>query len=109
MKNPFEKYQKYKIKDNQTVSFNEVSLKLIDESFLLFKSLYDLYYGSIIEEDNLISIHTGGWSDNEELISQFKETWWWFIHHKITATGGHYYFNTNIHAEKDWDVTIRKY
>lgn len=66
--------------------------------------MYDTNYGSIEEDENLISIHTGGWSDNEELIREFKETGWWFKNHEITARGGHYYFNTDFCADKEWKI-----
>lgn len=80
---------------------------MADEAFLLFKSMYDTHYGSIEEDENLISIHTGGWSDNEELIREFEETGWWFKYHKITAKGGHYYFNTDFYAEKEWQIVAK--
>ena len=75
-----------------------------EESFELFKSLYDKNYGTINQDGNLIDIHTGGWSDNEELIYDFKKTWWWNNNHKITINGGHYYFNTDFYSDKDWKI-----
>lgn len=88
--------------------FNEEAFEKADESFELFKSMYNLNYGSIYQNENLISIHTGGWSDNEDLIHLFKKTAWWFKYHKITQTGGHYYFNTDIMAENDWKISETK-
>jgi len=101
--NKFEKY--YIIKDEK---FNTEAFDLADEAFRLFKELYDTYYGSIYEDENLISIHTGGWSDNEELIEEFKLTSWWFRFHEISRKGGHYYFDTNYDAEKKWCVVKEK-
>lgn len=105
MENRFEKYLMYE-KENGIINVKPDSLKLADEAFLLFKSLYDINYGSIDEDENLISIHTGGWSDNEQLISEFKETGWWFMNHEITAKGGHYYFNTDFYADKEWQIVV---
>lgn len=87
MKNRFEKYLKYQKENGKIVDVNVDSFILADEAFLLFKTLYDTDYGSIEENDNLISIHTGGWSENEEIIREFEETAWWFMYHKITARG----------------------
>lgn len=110
MTNRFEKYVIYKIDDKAVcTNINTENEKLSDESFCLFKDLFDTHYGSINEDGNLISIHTGGWSENEYLVSEFKETWWWFKYHKITAKGGHFYFNKNsFHGEKKWKITAVK-
>ena len=78
---------------------------LADEAFELFKDLFSYDYGSIDEDENLISIHTGGFSENEELISELKETGWWIKNYEITAAGGHYYFNTDfMDGIKSWDI-----
>jgi len=61
---------------------------------------------NVDENENVIAIHTGGWSENEELIEEFKETAWWFKFHVITARGGHYYFNTDSHADKEWKIVV---
>lgn len=102
----FKKYEFYRYENNKIVDVNAESVNLADESFELFKSLFDTSYGTIKEDDNLISIHTGGWSENEAIISEFMKTYWWFKNHKITAKGGHYYFNTDIHANKEWIIKI---
>lgn len=104
MNNPFIKYEKYIYKCSKLNNINKYSINLIEESFELFKSLYNHHYGSIEEDDNLVSIHSGGWSDNEELINQFSKTWWWQSYLRITTVGGHYYFNTNVHEEKEWKI-----
>lgn len=108
MENRFSKYLMYIKDENKIVDINPKAFELADEAFLLFKSLYDTHYGSIDESDNLISIHTGGWSDNEQLIDEFKETGWWFRYHIATFRGGHYYFNTDSHAEKEWKIVPTK-
>lgn len=104
MENRFEKYLMYEKENGKIVNVNPQAFELADEAFLLFKSMYDTNYGSIYEDENLISIHTGGWLDNEELIREFEETGWWFKNHKITAKGGHYYFNTDFYADKKWKI-----
>lgn len=45
----------------------------------------------------LLELHTGGWSGNEEIVSELKQNlfWglWWYKHER----GGHYYFEVNYH------------
>lgn len=104
MKGVFDKYKFYITKRGKIVDVNTKAFELADDAFLLFKSLYNTHYGSIIEDGNLIAIHTGGWSDNEDLIRDFEKTGWWYKNHKITAVGGHYFFNTDINSNKEWEV-----
>lgn len=104
--NLFKDYRLYeRDADGHIIAHNPKAITLANEAFELFKSVYDCNYGSIEEDDNLIAIHTGGWSDNEALIEQFDQTAWWWIHHKITAKGGHYYFDTDYQSEKKWEIT----
>lgn len=106
MTSPFEKYNFYKRnKKGQITGINEISFEKADEAFELFKELFDCNYGSIYEDDNLIEIHTGGWSENEALIEQLKQTIWWLRNHKITKSGGHYYFDTDFHSDRKWVIT----
>lgn len=100
----FEKYYQYKLDNGKIGGFNPEAFDLAEESFELFKSLYDTQYGSIEEDENLVSIHTGGWSDNEELIEELRRTSWWFKFHQITICGGHYYFDTDFHGKKEWQI-----
>lgn len=104
MDNRFEKYIVFKKENGRIVNVNPKVFTSADEAFLLFKEMYDTHYGSIHEDENLISIHTGGWSENEQLISEFEQTSWWFRFHKITAKGGHYYFDTDFYADKEWKI-----
>jgi len=86
----------------------DFALNKKNESFSLFQSMYDQNYGSINIDENLVSIHTGGWSENEYLISIFKNTEWWRQNFRIQITGGHYYFDTDrINGMKEWDITKR--
>jgi len=106
MENRFGKYLKFKINENGKVELNRPALtkKMMNKSFELFMNLYDNHYGTIIKNDNLISIHTGGWSENEALISEFEQTAWWARYHKITQKGGHYYFDLEDNGDKEWRV-----
>lgn len=100
MKNRFKKYLMY----DEDKNVNSLAFESAQEAFSLFKELYDTHYGSIKENGNLISIHTGGWSENEILIHEFKDTAFWWRFHQITAKGGHYYFNTDSHANMEWNI-----
>lgn len=104
MENIFEKYVLRKI-ENGKVTLSKDAYLLADEAFELFKSLYNTNYGSIEEDGNLIEIHTGGWSENEDLIEQFKETYWWKRNFRIKTTGGRYYFDTNVYSQNQWEIT----
>lgn len=87
--------------------FNE-SLNKVNqnEAFLLFMDLYNHHCGSVVIDENLIEIHTGGWSDNEEIISYFRKTRWWEQNIVFTRHGGHYYFDTSAMSEgkKEWVI-----
>lgn len=71
-------------------------------AFNLFKELYDHDYGSIVEDGNLVEIHTGGWSENEELIEELRDTFWWTRYFSGMKRGGHYYFDTNSQSDRKW-------
>lgn len=77
-----------------------------DEAFDVLKSEYDQSYGTIREEGNLISIHTGGWSENEMLIESFRDTLWYKMKLVCKFEGGHYYFDTDKmnRNKKHWEI-----
>lgn len=104
MDHRFKKYVLFKRENGKTVDINQEAIKYKDEAFLLFKELFNTDFGTINEDENLVSIHTGGWSHNAALTEDFKKTSWWHSYHQITASGGHYYFNTNMHGNKEWRV-----
>lgn len=104
MENNINKYALYQTDSNGKLSVNGEAFELADKAFELFKELFDTDYGSINEDQNLVSIHTGGWSDNEALIAQLKDTAWWIINYSGSKAGGHYYFNTDKQSEMDWDM-----
>ena len=74
----------------------------INQAFELFQSVFDTDHGTIRINENLISIHTGGWSENEVIITEFEKTLWWLKHFKIYKTGGHYFFDTG--GSKEWQI-----
>lgn len=76
-----------------------------NDAFNLLQSVYDVTYGSIYVNENLVSIHTGGWSENESIIYEFKKTFWWTSNFKIKAAGGHYFFDTTRKGPKEWKIT----
>ncbi|MFQ5453887.1 MAG: hypothetical protein ACE5D6_06840 [Candidatus Zixiibacteriota bacterium] len=98
MKTTFEKYYLY---DKDGV-FNDKAIELEDEGFKLFGKLF---VGEIIINDNLVSVHSYGWHDDEVLIKKFKKTVWWLKNHRISESGGHYYFDTDYDAKKKWKVS----
>ena len=71
-----------------------------------FKELYDLTYGSIDEDDNLICISTGGWSENEVVMRYFEKTWFFQSYCHIRAAGGHYFLDTDYlnPDKKHWEI-----
>ena len=92
------------ILDFENLSQEKVTKRFnsFEEAFELFCELYETGYGSIDIQDNLIAIHTGGWSENEQLISILKQTSFWVKFHKITTTGGHYYFDKDL-----WNTKLK--
>ena len=95
----------FKLKDAESKANIEFIFSSKKEAFDLFKSVYDTTYGSIYEDENLISVHTGGWSENELIISEFKKTWWWSTCIRMQSVGGHYYFDTDkSNGVKEWQI-----
>lgn len=90
--------------ENILVPDTDTLLKTKEESFELFKNYFNEGYGSIDIDENLIQISSGGWSDNQYLISCFEKTLWWQSNFFAKIAGGHYFFNTDRHAEKEWDI-----
>ena len=106
--NIFEQYYFFNRKDGKITGVNAHTVLSLQECFSLFESLYNHAYGSIEKDNGLISIHSGGWSENETLIEELKKTTWWKFYHQITVTGGHYFFNINNKGEKYWKVIKSK-
>lgn len=57
-------------------------------------------------EDNLLELHTGGWSGNEDIIRALETTALFTFKLRATQTGGHYYFNL---GNKEYDYRVEKY
>lgn len=102
-----EKFKKHLI-DWKNDSQEELDWKIKnkDKAFDLFCELYDTSYGSLFIEDNLIEIHTGGWSENEELLYYLKNSFWWFNKYVITSSGGHFYIDLDSmnDVKKHWKI-----
>ena len=60
------------------------------------------YNDAIVYENGLLEIHTYGWSGNEDIIEELKNTDMWLMKHRATQSGGHFYFKINSDSELDW-------
>ena len=49
-----------------------------------------------------LELHTGGWSGNEDIITELGTTWFWLLFWQKSTRGGHYSF------EIPWDVWKQK-
>ena len=43
-------------------------------------------------DGDILELHTGGWSGNEDIIQALENTMFWLLFWKATTRGGHYYF-----------------
>lgn len=50
-------------------------------------------WGFVRHDKGHLELHTAGWSGNEAIIRELKETALWLMDWKRTEAGGHYYFN----------------
>ncbi len=68
--------------------FSEGALKLIEH----LKNIW--HWHDFIEWDGKnLALHTGGWSENEEIIMALQNTTFWAICWEKSERGGHYYFS----------------
>ena len=77
----------------------------------LISYIKDLWwYGDdgVVYEDGLLELHTMGWSGNEEIISELKDTDLWLMKFKAHLAGGHYYFKIDSDSEHDWHIVKSK-
>lgn len=51
-------------------------------------------------EGDKIELHTLGWSGNEDIIRELKNSSLWLIHWRKTFAGGHYYFDLGRDKEE---------
>ena len=59
------------------------------------RSLWNNSYGTIRQTGKRVirlELHTGGWSENEEIIGYLQRSMLWFIWWMRSERGGHYYF-----------------
>lgn len=105
--NTLEEFESY-ILDFKNDSEEDLNRKTkdVDKIFELFCELYDMGYGSVEIYDNLIEIHTGGWSDNEYLVSVLKDTYFWYTVSVVSSCGGHYYLDRDKWNDnkKHWKI-----
>jgi hypothetical protein len=43
-----------------------------------------------------LQLHTGGWSENEELIDNLSKSFFWNMYWQKSERGGHYYFKGSL-------------
>jgi hypothetical protein len=60
------------------------------------------------EEDGMFELHTCGWSGNESIIEELKNTSFWLIKFRAYSVGGHYYFRLNRDCGYDWGVVKKE-
>jgi hypothetical protein len=51
-------------------------------------------------KNDKIELHTLGWSGNEDIIRELKNSSLWLIHWRKTYAGGHYYFDLGREKEE---------
>ncbi len=76
-----------------------------DRAFEHFCELFDHHFGEVRVENHLISIHTGGYSENEVVVRHFTKTLWWRSHLVHESRGGHYYFDLDFQKDPDWIIS----
>ena len=80
---------------------------LYDELIAYIKELWT-YNDAIEYKDGLLEIHTYGWSGNEEIISELKNTDLWLMKFRAQQSGGHYYFKIDSDSDEDWHIVKSK-
>ncbi len=65
----------------------------IEKYVELIKECWDNQYGSAKYNNGVLELHTGGWSENEEILSaiQMNKNFWW-KYWTVVTRGGHYWF-----------------
>ncbi len=94
--------------DRQLKNLKIYSVYLDDEKILmsdynvnmgkLLELLRDIWWNSdwgIVQKGNELQLHTGGWSENEDIMNILKYSLFWALSWEKTERGGHYYFNLN--------------
>ncbi len=90
-----------------TVNFGQYFRLQNFDDLIAYLKLIWYYDDAIVYEDGLLEIHTLGWSGNESIIDELKQTSLWMFKHRATQTGGHYYFRTDTSSGMDYQVVKR--
>ena len=63
--------------------------------------LWDQTCGSVKRRGCWFELHTGGWSDNEEIMGNIsKNHMFWYMYWHKSVRGGHYYFKIKNKTKK---------
>ena len=86
------------------IDFNEIRLGFEVPAEMLLEAFEDEGYGSGIfykneKGFNVLELHTGGWSNCEEMIREIENSFWWHCYWKQSTRGGHYIFESLTRAE----------
>jgi len=65
-------------------------------------------YDTLEYEDGLLELHTMGWSGNESIIEELRNTDLWHFKFRAQQAGGHYFFKIDSEAEQDWYIVKSK-
>jgi hypothetical protein len=67
----------------------------------LIESTWDMGYGSMERKEGWFSLATGGWSENEYIISEMMSNrFWWMNYWRVSKRGGYYEFAKEIIIER---------
>jgi hypothetical protein len=75
-----------------------------DELIEYVKGLWNYGEHAYKHEDGMFELHTIGWSGNESIIYELKNTILWSMKFRAQLSGGHYYFRLDSKCGYDWNV-----
>ena len=81
---------------------------LHDELIAYIKQLWWMSDDAIDYQVGLLELHTYGWSGNESIVEELRNTDLWTFKFRAETTGGHYYFKIDNEAEQDWWIIKTK-
>ena len=65
----------------------------IDDYITLIQETWNTQYGKVVYDNGVLELHTGGWSENEEIISSLMmNKLFWLKYFSTEVRGGHYWF-----------------
>jgi hypothetical protein len=82
--------------------------RLYNELVEYIRDLWWFSQDGIEYQDGLLEIHTLGWSGNEDIVAELKNTDLWMFKFKAQTAGGHYYFKIDSESEHDWYIVKSK-